>query len=245
MLALPGIASPQQGPSEDEIKQANNPLASVTAFNIQNYYVPDVTELPDETLNTFWLRLAQPAGPFLIRASLPMPTLPIGNHESESGVGDLNVFATYITNMKASMIGIGPLFAFPTASEDVLGSEKWQAGAALIYFNFASAQIQYGGLLTWQRSFDGEEDRDDTNAMAAQPFVLWQIGGGTYLRTAPIAVFNLEKGNYHVPFGFGIGKVMKIGGVVYNIFMEPQFSILTEGPGQPDFQLYTALNMQF
>ena len=58
-------------------------------------------------------------------------------------------------------------------------------------------------------------------------------------------MFNLEKGEYHVPFGFGIGKVMKVGNTVFNIFMEPQFSILSKGVGQPRFQLYMALNMQF
>lgn len=245
VFALPGISLAQNGPSDDEIKQANNPLADSIAFNVQNYYVPDVNELPNESLNTFWLRYAQPAGPFLVRASLPMPTLPTGNNQSESGVGDLNVFAAYLFPQAGSVFGIGPLFVFPTASEDVLGSEKWQAGAAAVYFNYESSQVQWGGLLTYQRSFAGEDLRDNTNALALQPFVLWQIGGGNYLRTAPIAVFNLEKGEYHVPFGFGIGKVMKVGNTVFNIFMEPQFSMLSKGVGQPRFQLYMALNMQF
>ncbi len=36
-----------------------------------------------------------------------------------------------------------------------------------------------------------------------------------------------------------------VGRTVFNIFIEPQFTILHEGVGQPAFQLYTALNMQF
>jgi len=79
----------------------------------------------------------------------------------------------------------------------------------------------------------------------AQPFLFFQLGGGTYLRTAPLWVFNIEQDTYHIPFGFGIGKVVKSGGTVYNIFIEPQFTILHKGVGQPQFQLYMALNMQF
>ena len=45
--------------------------------------------------------------------------------------------------------------------------------------------------------------------------------------------------------GLGIGKIVKSGDTVYNFFVEPQFTILDRGPGQPEFQLYMALNMQF
>ena len=242
MFALHGIAS---GQTEEEMIQANNPLANMTAFNLQNYYIPNVSEMPDQTLNTFWLRLVQPVGPFLIRASLPMPTVPIGDDMSESGIGDLNIIGTYTFLFDDAMLGIGPQFVFPTANEEVLGTEKWQAGAAILYFNYKSPQIQFGGLLTWQASIGGEEDRKDISAIAAQPFVMFQLGGGTYLRTAPIAVFDLKEGKRTVPFGFGAGKVVKVGDTVFNIFFEPQFDILTKGPGQPRFQLFTALNMQF
>ena len=72
-----------------------------------------------------------------------------------------------------------------------------------------------------------------------------QLGGGTYLRTAPVWAFDLENRAYNVPFGFGIGRITKVGNTVFNIFIEPQFTILHHGIGQPAFQLLTALNMQF
>lgn len=39
--------------------QANNPLADMTAFNIQDYYIGDLTE-SDESANQAWLRFAKP-----------------------------------------------------------------------------------------------------------------------------------------------------------------------------------------
>ena len=91
----------------------------------------------------------------------------------------------------------------------------------------------------------GDDARANTNVLAVQPFAFWQLGGGTYLRAAPIWAFDLENDTYNIPFGFGIGKVTKVGRTVFNIFIEPQFTILHNGTGQPAFQLYTALNMQF
>ena len=39
--------------------QANNPLANMTAFNMQNYYIGDVSE-SNKDANQFWFRYAQP-----------------------------------------------------------------------------------------------------------------------------------------------------------------------------------------
>jgi hypothetical protein len=56
---------------------------------------------------------------------------------------------------------------------------------------------------------------------------------------------SLESDDYGVPLGIGIGQVIKQGKTVYNVFVEPQFSVADRGPGQPKWQIYIALNMQF
>ena len=59
------------------LANANNPLANMVAFNIQNYYYAALYGT-DETANTAWLRYAQPFGKWLMRASLPIQTVPAG-----------------------------------------------------------------------------------------------------------------------------------------------------------------------
>jgi hypothetical protein len=44
---------------------------------------------------------------------------------------------------------------------------------------------------------------------------------------------------------FAIFALAAVAYAVFNIFIEPQFTILHNGTGQPAFQLFTALNMQF
>ena len=54
----------------------------------------------------------------------------------------------------------------------------------------------------------------------------------------------LKEGDVYVADGFG--KVIKMaGGNVLNLFIEPQFTVLEDGPGQPEFQLFIGLNTQF
>ena len=55
----------------------------------------------------------------------------------------------------------------------------------------------------------------------------------------------IESGDFAIPFGLGIGKVMKAGNVVYNMFLEPQFTFLHNGTGQPKVQLFAGLHLQF
>ena len=231
--------------------QANNPLANMTAFNIHHYYVGEITD-SDHDSNQLWLRYAKPfsvgESNWLMRASLPINSFPVGrNGATETGLGDFNIFASYLfdTDNPAVSFGVGPQLTVPTATEDALGSEQWSAGLASVMFNASSPKLQWGYLLTWQHSFAGEDDRDDVNVGAFQPFLIYQLGGGTYLRSAAIWVYDFERDNYNVPLGLGIGQVIKQGNTVYNAFIEPQFSVADDGPGQPEWQIFFGFNMQF
>jgi len=248
VLGLAGVASAQE--AGNAAAQANNPLANMTAFNIQDYYIGELTE-SDESANQAWFRFAKPFSVgetnWIMRASLPISTLPTPPRgEKETGIGDLNAFAAYLidTGNPAVSFGIGPQITAPTGKEEV-ASEKWSAGFANVLFNASSPKFQYGYLLTWQESFAGDDDRADVNMGAFQPFAIYQLGKGNYLRSAPIWVYNFENDNYSVPLGVGAGKVIKKGKTVYNLFVEPQFSVADDGPNQPEWQVFLGFNMQF
>ncbi len=232
--------------------QANNPLANMTALNFHNYYMPKLTDAPDAAyLNTSWVRFAKPfsEGKLLLRVSMPLSTVAMpdgtGIVNAQNGLGDINAFVSYnFISKPNATVGIGPMLTMPTATEDVLGSGKWQAGFAFVAFVVQSAQFQLGGLVTWQASIGGDDDRPGTNNSAIQPFYFWQLGKGLYLRGAPIWYFDFENDSYAVPLALGIGKVIKVGNTMFNCFIEPQYSMLHKGT-QPQFQLFTGINLQF
>ncbi len=232
--------------------QANNPLANMTALSFQNYYFPKLAESPEDAfMNTTWVRFAKPIakGKLLLRASMPFSTLGVPNVNgvvnTTSGLGDFNAFLSYnfISNATTTM-GIGPSITAPTATDDLLGAGKWQGGFAFVAFVAKSPVFQFGGLITWQASFAGDADRQSTNLGAIQPFYFWQLGKGTYLRGVPIWVLDFEKDAYSFPIALGIGKVVKMGSTVFNMYVEPQYSIYVKGT-QPVFQVLTGINLQF
>lgn len=254
VLAL-ALLSPQ-GNAQDEAAaaaaaQANNPLANMKALSFQDYYIGDLTESDGEWANQLWARYAQPfsigSSDWLFRGSLPLNTFPSAGGGHDTAIGDFTGLAAYLidTGNPAISFGIGPQLTAPTATEDELGREKWSAGFANVLFNATSKKFQYGYLLTWQHSFAGNDDRADVNLGAFQTFLMYQLGGGTYLRSVPIWTYNFENDAYSMPVGIGIGQVWKKGNTVFNAYIEPQVSIADDGPGQPDWQVLFGFNMQF
>jgi hypothetical protein len=56
---------------------------------------------------------------------------------------------------------------------------------------------------------------------------------------------DFENGDYSIPLGLGIGQVLKYNSTVFNIFVEPQYSVADSGDGIPKWQIFTGFNMQF
>ena len=65
--------------------------------------------------------------------------------------------------------GAGPVFAFPTATDPRLRTEKWSAGPTFVAV-LLSKKIVTGFLINNLWSFAGDEDRRNVNAMTLQPF---------------------------------------------------------------------------
>ncbi|MFZ5876596.1 MAG: hypothetical protein ACOYXU_09320 [Nitrospirota bacterium] len=233
------------GVSETDLAKANNPLADLSSINLQNYHSESLYGVPDETTNSFLLRGAMAKGRQLIRVTLPVNTVPTTG-EPASGLGDLNVFDIFVLNPQAKTFqyGVGPLLVFPTASDDELGQGKFQVGAAGIIVRALPGGSLFAGLLTWQTDVAGDEDRDDTNYLTFQPNVILQVGGGFYVRSTGVWTRDFKRNVTLIPFGLGIGKVFRVGGLVANVFAEPQLTVYHKGDAQPARQLFTGINFQ-
>ena len=231
--------------------QANNPLANMKAFNIHNYFIGDLTG-SDYTADIAYLRYAQPLQfgntNWLLRATLPVKSMPLReNGGAKNGIGDFNVFAAYLMDVgnPAVSFGVGPMLDLPTATKTGLGTKKYSAGVANVLFNASSRVFQYGYLLTYSHSFAGKSSADTVNLGAFQPFLMMQLGGGTYLRSVGIWYKDFKHNTYSIPVGLGVGQVIKQGSTVYNVFIEPQYSVADRGNGIAKWQIFTGLNMQF
>jgi hypothetical protein len=76
--------------------------------------------------------------------------------------------------------------------ETLTGTRKWQAGFASVAV--APRKWGIGVLLTWQHSFAGSNDRTTQNNLAFQPFFIYSLPNGYYLRSTASWSFDLEGG---------------------------------------------------
>ena len=192
-----------QKPSADDVNKANNPLTPVITVNFQDQAQPLLYDL-DQGSNAFLLRGVFPhklGGVHqLLRYTLPVVTAPDGKGGTATGLGDLNIFDVFpfIWKQKKMELGIGPQFTFPTATETVTGTGKWQAGVV----GLAVAPRKWGiagVLLTWQHSFAGDRNRAEQNDLVAQPLIIYNLPGGWYLRSTAGLSFDLEQSQYVIP----------------------------------------------
>jgi hypothetical protein len=235
---------------QDQVNKANNPLADLMAISLHNYYFPRLNGVPNESANTLWLRIITPVWRLIPRVSLPIQVVPApyptGSVAKVTGIGDLNVFATFVVTPDDSpaMLGLGPIYTAPTASNDALGHGKHEVGVAALTV-WTKGIFLLGGLVNYQIGVGGDSNRPRTQFIAAQPFAFFQLGKGYYLRSAPIWFFDIEQPTYNVPFGLGAGKVILTDKAAVNLFIEPQFSIALRGIGQPGVQIFAGVNLQF
>jgi len=244
------VAPTARAQEADDAAQANNPLANATSINLQNLYIGDLTGT-DAEANQVYLRYARPfsalGGNWLLRATVPINSVPDATGSNTAGLGDINVFAAYLIDMgnPAVSFGIGPQITAPTATSARLGSGKWSLGFANVLFNATSPRFQWGYLLTWQASVGGDDTRADVNLGAFQPFGFYQLGQGWYLRSTGVWTYDFETDNYAIPIGLGLGRVIPLERATLNVFVEPQYAVATQGPGQPEWSVFAGVNVQF
>jgi hypothetical protein len=138
-----------------------------------------------------------------------------GQSERTSGFGDtvLGVAAARPLFGGRLMLGAGPTFVFPTASERALGQDTWQigpdVGATLLGRNF----IAYAFVQQWFKV--GGEGRD-TNQMNGVFNFTYTFANGLTLGTQPSLSVDWEaRGDDRVAFAIGpqVGMVCRCGGM--------------------------------
>jgi hypothetical protein len=209
-------------------QEASNPFASSWALQLQQNN--NWTEMPRGADHTRMqsnlqfqpllnLRLTEKQG-LIIR---PIVTIvnsiphfdPSGQNERTAGIGDTVLAFALPRSLLGGrlMVGAGPTFIFPTASEDLLSQDTWQvgpdAGAVLLGKHF----ISYAFVQQW---FKIGGDGRDTNQMSGTFNFTYLFENGWTLGTQPTLSVDWEaRGGERGTFGIGpqVGKMCKCGGL--------------------------------
>ena len=223
-------------------KQDQNPLARFYSLrfedNAQFGFGPD-----DKLLNFFRI---QPLIPLKLNENWSLITravIPIVHQpwpESTNGLSDI-ALAMFLTPARTGKFiwGAGPALLLPTATDDIIGTEKWAAGPAVAGV-YSSGPWLAGAVIQNVWSFAGNEDRADVNVMTLRPLVNYTLPNGWYLTSSPSIAANWEaadgKDRWLVPVGGGVGKVFTLGGQRMSAVVESYYHVKSPEIG-PDWQL--------
>ncbi len=223
---------------EDLEKKIQNPIASLISVPFQNNveFKTGPFERNRNVLNI------QPVVPFTLsnklnlitRTIIPIVYQPIGENDSEFGLGDINLSLFLAPSKPSKLIyGGGIALGIPTATNAVLGTAKWTAGPSFV------ALIQPKGwtigLLaqnTW--SYAGDDTRGDVNFFFSQIFVTKNLPKGWYVNSAPVITSNWEAASgqqWTLPLGAGFGKLFRLGKLPINAQTGYYYNIVSPDNG--------------
>jgi hypothetical protein len=230
-------------------KQEQNPLARLIRLqfedNAQFGFGPD-----NELLN--FLRI-QPIIPFDLNERWSLITrtvIPIVHQpwpESADGLSDIALQFLLSPSRKGKHIwGIGPGFFIPTATDEIIGTEKWSAGpvAASIY---TSGPWVVGAVFSHVWSFAGDDERRDVSITVIRPIVNHNLPGGWYVSSSPSIIADWEadrENRWLVPLGGGVGKIFAIGTKQVSALLEAYYHVESPEFG-PDWQLRFRITFLF
>lgn len=106
--------------------------------------------------------------------------------------------------------GVGPAFLYPSATNDLLGGEKWGAGPTAVLLQ-QTGPWTVGILANHIWSFAGEENRGEISRTFLQPFLSYAAGKGLSLSLNTEATYDWVANAWTVPIVAGFSQVFMVG----------------------------------
>src|SRR5262245_44848282 len=108
------------------------------------------------------------------------------------------------------IVGAGPVFLWPAATDDLLGSEKWGAGPTLVLLKQEGGWT-YGILANHIWSYAGDEHRNYVNSTFLQPFVSYTTKTHTTYGLNTESTYDWHNSQWTVPINLTVAQLTKLG----------------------------------
>ncbi len=210
------VAYPQDA---DLAKQLSNPVASLISvpfqFNYDRGYGPEdghksvlnIQPVVPISLNEDWNVISRTIIPVIWQDDVA------GESGSQFGLGD--VLQSFFFSPKQPTAGgliwgVGPAFLLPTATDPLLGGEKFGLGPTVVLLKQDSG-FTYGALVNHIWSVAGDSGRADISSTFLQPFVSYTTPDAWTFTLNTESSYDWKNDEWAVPVNFSVAKLVKLG----------------------------------
>jgi hypothetical protein len=229
------VAKPSANEIAADLANPNTPLASLLVkFQIRSFQ----GDLPGADRQTGTGLLLQPSFPFprangdviLFRPAIPIqfdqPVFDVSQlaFDSKAGLGDIAFDLAYARTTKTGLLFAGGLVStLPTATPDVLGSDRWTLGPELLLGKLAKTYV-VGMYPNHQWDVAGSGDAD-ISLTSIQLFGIYLPGGGWNVGSVPILGYDHEAEDWTIPLNVTFGKTLILGGRPWKLGVEVNYFV--------------------
>lgn len=207
----------QAASTEELAKQLSNPVADLVSVPFQLNYDENIGA---DDSGSRWTLNIQPVIPISLsedwnlisRTIVPVVStdgIPTGAG-TETGLGDTVQSLFFSPKQPTSngwIWGAGPVFVFPTSTEDTLGAGEWGAGLTGVALR-QEGPWTYGGLTNHIWDIGGDTDINQT---FLQPFVSYTTPTAWSFALNTESTYDWEREQWSVPVNVTASKVTRIG----------------------------------
>lgn len=216
-----GGASGGGGGSADLAGKLSNPISDLISVPFQTNFDENIGPADE---GTQYRMNFQPVVPIKLNEDwnvIVRTIVPLVSQEgifpgsgTQTGLGD-TVQSLFFSPRKPGpsgiIWGVGPVFLYPTATDDLLGTEKFGMGPTFVGLKVTGPWTL--GLLanhTW--SVAGSDTRADLSATFLQPFVAYNTKTAVTYTVNTETTYDWISEDWSVPVNFQISKLIKLGG---------------------------------
>ena len=233
-------------------KKLSNPVAALISVPIQNnfdfgagpngdgfQYKVNIQPVIPIALNEDWNLISRTILPVVYQENIIGKT-------SQSGLSD--TLQTFFFSPKAPTASgwiwaAGPVLLLPTATDDLLGTEKWGAGPTALLLKQQNGWT-YGILANHLWSFAGDGSRANVNATFLQPFISFTTRKQTTFGLNTESTYDWEHSQWTVPLNATVSQLVKIGKLPVQFSLGGRY--YAEKPAQgPEWGLRFAVTFLF
>jgi hypothetical protein len=218
-LATASADAPAQKTEEEIALAAQNPVAAMVSLPLQYNYDQNIGPRKDGNKNYVNV---QPVFPFSLNEDwnlISRTILPVvwqsdlfPGADSQSGIGDITqsfFFSPKKPTAGGWIWGAGPVIYAPTATDALLGANKWGLGPTAVFLKQANGWT-VGALLNHIWSVGGS-GRVDINNTYMQPFLTYTTKTHTSFTVNSESTYNWDTEKWSVPINLMVSQLVKVG----------------------------------